>query len=95
MAGRKAVEPNLADSLKTRNHLLDDMFSAKTIIMKEKKKKPKATDDDDDISDEEEAVDSDGYHIVEKVGVSHFYSILLGDSLLYVAISSLAPACFW
>ena len=61
--GRKSVEPGLAGSLTSRNHLLDDMFSARVIKVEEKKKK---SDDDSDIED---GPDDDGVHYIDRVGV--------------------------
>ena len=60
-AGRKSIVSGLAKNLTTRNHQLDDLFRAETLVLKEKKKK-----DDDTVEVNEE----DGYKYVEKVGVS-------------------------
>ena len=68
IAGRKSIEPNLPDSLQTRNHLLDDMFSARTIRVEEKKKKK--DDADSDSSEDDLDGDDASCHYVEKVGVS-------------------------
>ena len=38
-AGRDSVEANLADSLKSRNHSLQDFFSVKSFLLEEKKSK--------------------------------------------------------
>ena len=77
-AGRKSVEPGLASALTARNHMLDEQFEAKTLVMKEKKKKK--TEDDSDQSDDE-IEDDDGYLYTERVGVSAAY-IQIGRSLL-------------
>ena len=69
MAGRKVVQPHLANALQTRNHILDGKFSAKKIMVETKKKKP-AKDVTEDSSDDEGVEDSDGRRLVEKVGVS-------------------------
>ena len=72
VAGRKSVEPNLADDLHARNHILDDMFSARKILIEEKKKKK---DDDDEDSDcdslgQDLEGDDSNCRYVEKIGVS-------------------------
>ena len=68
-AGRKSVAPNLAESLKSRNHSLDHMFYAKSLMLEEKKKK-KADDESDDESYEEESLEDGNCQYVEKIGVS-------------------------
>ena len=66
VGGRKSVEPNLAENLHTRNHLLDDLFSAHLVKMEEKKKKK----DESDIDTDDEVDGTDGsISYVEKVGV--------------------------
>ena len=45
MGGRKIVEPHLADALKSRNHILDDIFSVKKINVEEKKKAVEDTEE--------------------------------------------------
>ena len=62
VGGRKSVEPNLAESLYARNHLLDDMFSVRILKMEDKKKK------NDDIESETDDDEDNGY--IEKVGVN-------------------------
>ena len=68
-AGRKSVAPNLAESLKSRNHSLDHMFYAKSLMLEEKKKK-KSDNESDDESDEEESSEDGNCQYVEKIGVS-------------------------
>ena len=63
MGGRKIVEPNLADALKSRNHILDDIFSVKKINVEVKNK---AAEDTEESSTPDDLIDSDGRHIVEK-----------------------------
>ena len=63
--GRKIVEPGLAGSLTTRNHLLDDMFSARVIQVEEKKKK---SDDESDTEDDPDGND-EGVRYIERTGV--------------------------
>ena len=73
-AGRKSVESKLAGNLTSRNHLLDNNFSAKTLMMKEKKKKKNEdADEDSDDSDEDQdvLVGEDGLCYVERGGVSN------------------------
>ena len=60
------VEPHLADALKIRNHMLDDMFSVRKIKVEEKKT---SGEDIEESVAADELIDSDGRHIVEKVGV--------------------------
>ena len=69
VAGRQSIEPYLDKSLTERNHLLDDMFMAKTLAMAEKPKKKKKGDDDDEDDMEDLEVDEEGYRYVERVGV--------------------------
>ena len=64
MAGRKSVQPNLGDTLKSRNHSLDHLFSCKTVIIEDKKKNSECDSD----SDEEDVVNKS---YVERVGVSN------------------------
>ena len=66
-AGRKSVASNFSKSLTERNHLLDYLFSTKSIIMKERPKVNKDTYE----SDEDESIDSAGYRDLPTVGVSH------------------------
>ena len=70
IAGRKSIEPNLPNSLQTRNHLLDDMFSARTILVEEKKKKKKDDADSECSSEDDLGGDDASCRYVEKVGVS-------------------------
>ena len=65
-AGRKSIVSGLAKNLTTRNHQLDDLFGAETLVLKEKKKK----DDESDTDEANELTEEDGYEDVEKVGVS-------------------------
>ena len=74
MGGRKIVEPHLADALKSRNHILDDIFSVKKINVEVKNK---AAEDTEESSTPDDLIDSDGRHIVEKVGVSMFFFVIL------------------
>ena len=67
MAGRKAVEANLSQSLVERNHELDPLFSVKDIVMKEK---PGRKKDDTEEEDDKFELDDDGYRDVSTVGVS-------------------------
>ena len=53
------MEPNLAESLKLRNHYLEDYFFAKVLELKDKKKKVEDDNDDEETSD-----------YVQKIGVS-------------------------
>ena len=82
-AGRDSVEPGLACSLTSRNHVLEDLFCAKTLTMKQKKKKKKDGADDDseeeDSGEVHEVVhggvqdgvqEDDGYRSIQRVGVS-------------------------
>ena len=55
MAGRKAVEANLSQSLVERNHELDPLFSVKDIVMKEKPGRKK-----DDTEEEDDKFELDG-----------------------------------
>ena len=64
VSGRKSVEPNLAESLHSRNHLLDDMFSARVVKMQNKKKK------DDDIEKDADDYEDNDNEYIEKVGVN-------------------------
>ena len=66
VAGRKSIAPKLGECLKARNHSLDHLFSAKSILIEEKKKK-KNSDSDDEGG--EDLVD-EGCLYVERVGVS-------------------------
>ena len=66
VAGRKSIEPQLGECLKARNHSLDHLFFAKSILIEEKKKK-KNSDSDDEGG--EDLVD-EGCLYVERVGVS-------------------------
>ena len=62
-------------NLTVRNHELDDLFDAKTLVLQEKKKK---SDDDDDsvASTHQEHSEDDGLKYVEKVGVNiHYFSL--------------------
>ena len=68
MAGRRSVEPNLAASLHARNHLLEDMFSARVIKVEEKKKKKKEGDESDSTTEYDHEED-DRICYVDRVGV--------------------------
>ena len=68
IAGRHSVEPNLAKSLVTRNHSLDDLFAVKTLMLEEKKKKKDKSDTESDSDDE--LCEDENCQYVEKVGVS-------------------------
>ena len=65
-AGRSCVQPGLASALTERNHILDDLFKAETIVVKERKKRS----DEDSENSEDEVGDDDGYLNTERVGVS-------------------------
>ena len=67
IAGRDGVEPGLASSLTSRNHVLEDLFCAKTLTMQQKKKKKKDGADDD--SEEEDSGEvHKGCMVVYKTG---------------------------
>ena len=68
-AGRKSIESGLARSLTERNHQLDHLFRAETLKLKEKKKKKKDAEDSSESEDDLEI--EDGYHFVERIGVSN------------------------
>ena len=65
------MEPHFKQSLVSRNHQLDDLFSAKTFTMEEKKKKAK--NDCEEGSEEEEGPCKSGYQLVERVGVCYAF----------------------
>ena len=69
-AGRKCIEPKLEESLRSRNHSLDDDFSAKALMLEDKKKKKKGDSSDEETNDEESCP------FVEKVGVSYLVKIV-------------------
>ena len=69
-AGRKCIEPKLEESLRSRNHSLDDDFSAKALMLEDKKKKKKGDSSDEESNDEECCP------FVEKVGVSYLVKIV-------------------
>ena len=85
VSGRNSVEPNLAASLQTRNHMLDDFFSARKIVIEEKKKKSTDVDDESEDSEEEEDhLDGDnGCHYVERVGVRYLVIIYLIITIIH------------
>ena len=59
------MEPNLAESLKLRNHYLEEYFCAKILELKDKKKKVEDDNNDEEPSD-----------YVQKVGVSDYCTIM-------------------
>ena len=73
-AGRDSIQSGLQSSLTSRNHELDDLFQAKSLMLKEKKKKKK--DDSESDDSEDELTEDDGSTYVEKVGVSNFLIII-------------------
>ena len=70
MAGRTSVEPNLAESLKARNHSLDDLFGAKTLMLEEKKRQKKSDIESETESEGDESCEDENCRYVERVGVS-------------------------
>ena len=69
-AGRDSIEPGLAEKLTSRNHELDDLFTAETLILKQKKKKKKDDDSSESDNSDDELTEDDGYNYVEKIGVN-------------------------
>ena len=63
--GRKSVAPHLSRSLVERNHVLDPLFSVKSVVMKEKPRKK----DDDHENSEDDVLDEAGYKNIPTVGV--------------------------
>ena len=69
-AGRQAVEPNLKNGLKERNHRLEDMFFKKEMEMKVKPKKKGKDDSQDEVEqDGEDVLDQAGMKTVMRPGV--------------------------
>ena len=68
-AGRNAVESNLKQGLRDRNHELEDMFYKKEMDMKEKTKKKKDDEDTEDESEEDVILDESGLKTVHRPGV--------------------------
>ena len=66
VAGRKSIQSNLGDALKTRNHSLDHLFSSKTLNIEIKRNKCESDSEDSEGEIHEEK------SYIEKVGVSGF-----------------------
>ena len=60
----------MAEKLTSRNHELDDLFIAETLILKQKKKKKKDDESSESDCSDEELTEDDGYSYVEKIGVN-------------------------
>ena len=70
MAGRHSVEPNLTESLKTRNHSHDHLFCAKTLMLEEKKKRKNSDVESESESEgDETCCEDENCRYVERVGV--------------------------
>ena len=68
-AGRNAVESNVKQGLRDRNHELEDMFYKKEMDMKEKPKQKKDDEDTEDESEEDVILDEPGLKTVHRPGV--------------------------
>ena len=68
-AGRDSIEPGLAEKLTYRNHELDELFTAETLILQQKQKKKGDDSSESDCSDDE-LTEDDGYNYVEKIRVN-------------------------
>ena len=67
MAGRKSIPSNLGDTLKTRNHSLDHLFSSKTLNIEIKRKNSESDSEDNENDFNEEK------SYVNKVRVRSFF----------------------
>ena len=70
MAGRKSIPSNLGDTLKTRNHSLDHLFSSKTLNIEIKRKNSESDSEDNENDFNEEK------SYVNKVRVRSFFFIV-------------------